>query len=97
MESDVMTFVVIPKEEWTIFKNAQQEMIAIISNLKEKGPGGVLVNHITAKEFMAAVKIGRTKFDNLVHTSKIKVVKKKRKIYVPVTEVNRYFIDPNVK
>src|ERR1700733_11239696 len=97
MNSEATTFITIPKEEWAEFKSAQQELICIVNDLKQKGPGGVVVNHITAKEFMAAVKIGRTKFDKLVNTSKIKVIKKKRKIYVPVSEVNRYFIDPNVR
>lgn len=97
MNSEAMTFISIPKEEWTAFKTAQQELIIFLHELKQKGTGGIVVNHITAKEFMAAVKIGRTKFDKLVNTSRIKVIKKKRKIYVPVSEVNRYFIDPNIK
>ncbi|MFT3932828.1 MAG: hypothetical protein QM726_04355 [Chitinophagaceae bacterium] len=96
MNTEVMTFVTIPLAEWTAFKLSVQELVTAIGDLKQKGPGGVVVNHITAKEFMAAVKIGRTKFDALVNTSKIKVIKKKRKIYVPVSEVNRYFTDANV-
>ncbi len=97
MNSEAMTFITIPKDEWVMFKSAQQELISIVNDLRQKGPGGVIVNHITAKEFMAAVKIGRTKFDKLVQGNKIKTIKKKRKIYVPAGEVNRYFIDPNIK
>ncbi|GAC1430525.1 MAG: hypothetical protein NVSMB7_06840 [Chitinophagaceae bacterium] len=46
---------------------------------------------------MAAVRIRRTKFDELVKDGKIRVIKKLRKIYVPVEEVDRYFSDPSVK
>jgi len=97
MNGEAMTFISIPAAEWTAFKLSIQELVKTTIELKQKATGGVAVNHITAKEFMAAVKIGRTKFDKLVNTSRIKVIKKKRKIYVPVSEVNRYFIDPNIK
>lgn len=46
---------------------------------------------------MDAVQIKRTKFDELVKGSKIKTIKKRRKIYVPVGEVERYFNDSNIK
>jgi len=45
---------------------------------------------------MEAVKIKRTKFDQLVQTKKIKIIKKLRKIYVPVTEIDRYFNDSTI-
>jgi hypothetical protein len=52
---------------------------------------------ITAIEFMQSVKIGRTKFDELIAKSKIKTkIKKKRKIYVLASEVDRYFTDPSI-
>lgn len=97
MNGEAMTFVTIPLAEWMAFRQSVQELVVAIGDLKQKGNGALVVNHITAKEFMAAVKIGRTKFDLLVSTSKIKVIKKKRKIYVPVSEVDRYFTDPNVR
>jgi len=46
---------------------------------------------------MAAIRIGRTKFDQLVSGSKIKIIKKRRKIYVPASEVDRYFNDPKIQ
>jgi len=46
---------------------------------------------------MEAVRIGRTKFDQLVSTGKIRIIKKRRKIYVPVSEVDRYFADPGIQ
>lgn len=51
---------------------------------------------ITAIEFMQSVKIGRTKFDELIAKNKIKTIKKKRKIYVLASEVDRYFTDPSI-
>jgi len=48
-------------------------------------------------EFMAAVRIRRTKFDDLLKFGKIRVIKKRRKIYVPVEEMDRYFSDSGIK
>lgn len=45
---------------------------------------------------MTSVRIGRTKFDQLVAARKIQTIKKLRKIYVSVTEVKWYFTDPNI-
>ena len=91
-----MTLVVIPEVEWHDLRMKQQEILDLIRELKLKGPGGIPINNITAKEFMAAVRIGRTKFDQLVLTSKIQIIKKRRKIYVPLSEVERYFADPTI-
>jgi hypothetical protein len=53
---------------------------------------------ITARlQFMHAVKIKRWKFDQLVNQSKIRVVKKKCKIYMPVCEVERYLTDSKIQ
>lgn len=90
------TLVVLPEEEWKQMKQAHLEMLQLIRQLHEKGPGGVTVKNITAKEFMSAVRIGRTKFDQLVLSNKIRIIKKRRKIYVPVAEVERYFSDPSI-
>ena len=78
-------------------ENSQQEILQVLKELHSKGPGGLPVKNITAKEFMTSVRIGRSKFDQLVNTSRIKVIKKRRKIYVPVSEVDRYFGDPSVR
>lgn len=92
-----ITLVMIPEEELAFLKTTQQEILQHLKDLYSKGPGGVSVRNITAKEFMAAVRIGRTKFDQLVSTSKIRIIKKRRKIYVPVSEVDRYFTDPGIQ
>ena len=91
------TLVMLPEEEWDRIKNAHQEILVLIRELAVKGTGGMPVKNITAMEFMAAVRIGRTKFDQLVPTSKSRIIKKRRKIYVPLTEVERYFNDPSIQ
>lgn len=93
------SLVMIPLEELNLLKSTQQEILQELKALKNKNGqlGMVTAQHITAKEFMAAVKICRSKFDQLVAGSKIHTVKKKRKIYVPMQEVNRYFTDPSIQ
>ena len=54
-------------------------------------------DYVTAAEFMNAVHIRRWKFDQLIGMNQIQVVKKKRKIYVPIGEIDRFFKDPNVQ
>jgi len=92
-----VTLVMVPAEDLASIKTSQQEILEQLKQLQSKGPGGVPVKHITAIEFMAAVRIARSKFDQLVNTSKIKVIKKRRKIYVPVSEVDRYFSDHSIR
>lgn len=89
----------IPESEWIELKQTQQKILNIVRaycepkrELKEY-PSGFL----TAVEFMHAVKIKRWKFDQLINEAKIKAIKKKRKIYVPVSEVERYFTDPRIQ
>jgi hypothetical protein len=47
--------------------------------------------YITALEFMKVLRIRRWKFNCLVKSGKIMAMKKKRKIYVPKGEIERYF------
>jgi hypothetical protein len=96
MNFENMTLVMIPKEAWTDLVAIQQDILRKVQELSAKEKGTVPVRYITAKEFMAAVRIGRTKFDQLVQTSKIRTTKKRRKIYVPVSEVERYFTDGSI-
>lgn len=94
MNLDSLSFVVIPAEEWQRVKNFQEEILKEIKGLQVKAPSGtncIPLRNITALEFMAAVRIKRTKFDELVQENKVRVIRKGRKIYVPVEEVERYF------
>ena len=96
MDMQGRTLVMISGEELTALKTQLEQVLIAIKNLQPPKQSVAKENYITAKEFMAAVRIGRTKFDQLVAAGKIQTIKKLRKIYVPVTEVNRYFTDPNI-
>lgn len=91
--------VMIPESEWVELKQTQQKILNIVRAYCE--PKREVREHVsgflTAVEFMCAVKIKRWKFDQLVNQSRIKTIKKKRKIYVPVSEVERYFTDPKIQ
>lgn len=89
--------VILPQEKVEQLIAFQQDILQQLKELNTRGPTGIPINHITAKEFMGAVRIHRTKFDQLVNENKIKTIKKKRKIYVPVTEIDRYFNDPSIQ
>jgi hypothetical protein len=98
MNMQGMNLVIIPEEELTNIKTTQAEILEQLKNLQPTfSPKGIFPNHITAKEFMMAVKICRSKFDQLVSANKIKTIKKRRKIYLPVTEVERFFTDPSIQ
>ena len=97
MNSQRMNLVIIPEEELTNIQTTQQEILRQLQSLQYPSSTTVPVRHITAKEFMAAVRICRSKFDQLVNENKIKTIKKRRKIYVPTSEVDRYFTDPSIQ
>jgi len=83
----------VEKEDMEVLKKTQQ---IILEKLEKITPSGrsfseVESPYITASEFMKAVRIRRWKFNCLVGSGKIMTIKKKRKIYVPKGEVERYF------
>ena len=89
---NVVHVVVVPETEWKRLLTGQAELLKLLKELRRHSPGvSSVVPYITAMEFMQAVRIGRTKFDQLVAANKVKTIKKDRKIYVPVGEVERYF------
>lgn len=96
MNKQNATLVLIPLEELQIIKDAQQEILQLLKTKQDSSPSALIIKHITAKEFMNAVRIKRTKFDQLVQANKIKIIRKKRKIYVPVSEIDRYFSDSRI-
>ncbi len=95
MTNEAMTFIMIPQQEWNYIREQQKEILDQIKMLQEKRDNQFSINYITAKEFMDTLRIKRTKFDQLVQTNKIRIIKKERKIYVPVKEVDRYFNHSN--
>lgn len=95
VKSKLMIF--LPEEELSEIRETQQKILEILKKFSNnKEAESPRIKNITAMEFMAAVRIRRTKFDQLVSCSKIKTFKKGRKIYVPVSEVERYFTDPSI-
>jgi hypothetical protein len=98
MNMQSMNLVMIPETELANLKAIQNEILTQLKNLQPSGASrAISPNHITAKEYMSAVKICRSKFDQLVASNKIKTIKKKRKIYLPATEVDRYFTDTTIQ
>lgn len=88
----VVNVIVVPEADWQKLLQGQAELHRLVQELKGRQPAtAAVVPYITAMEFMQAVRIGRTKFDQLVAANKVKAIKKDRKIYVPVGEVERYF------
>jgi len=92
------SFVLFPQVEIEQLKSTQLQILEAIKTLhsnnssKPTSPPA----YLTAVEFMRAVKICRSKFDQLSATGKLRVIKKKRKLYLPFSEVERYFTDPTV-
>lgn len=98
-QQPVASLVLIPWEELNLLKETQQEILTELRQLRSgsRNNNNGMGSHLTAIEFMKEVKICRSKFDKLVLTRKIKIIKKKRKIYVPVQEVEKYFNDPTIQ
>jgi hypothetical protein len=85
--------IIIARDEWLGLLQKQNEIIELIRerNFVAAKPGVIRSPYITAKEFMAAVRICRSNFDRLVKAKKIMTLKKGRKVYVVAGEVERYF------
>ena len=92
------SFVLFPEAELEQLKSTQLQILEAIKTLNsDPGKSSSPPMYLTAVEFMRAVKICRSKFDQLSARSKIRVIKKKRKLYVPFSEVERYFTDPTIE
>lgn len=95
MNAQPETFVLIPSTELTRIKELQETILLKLSSIN--ATPDTVSGYLTATEFMLAVRICRSKFDSLVQQNAIKTIKKKRKIYVPQSEVERYFSDPSIQ
>ncbi|MES2794723.1 MAG: hypothetical protein V4683_02095 [Bacteroidota bacterium] len=73
----------------------QKAIMDKLNNLNTESPS--MSEYITAMEFMDALRIHRSKFDELRSQNLIKTIEKGRKIYVPTTEIRRYFEDNSIK
>lgn len=87
----------IPIEALSALTTKQEEILSTLKRIEENKKIEVISSYVTAIEFMSAVRICRSKFDSLVEENKIKTIKKGRKIYVPASEIERYFTDPTIK
>lgn len=85
-------YLLIGKSELEELKMGQQKILDVLTS-KQNGINTDQSEYLTSKEFMARVKIARSKFDELVADGKVKTVRPNggRKIYIPVTEVSRFF------
>ena len=97
MIPESMNLVMIPQEELANLQMTQQEILKQLQGLQIPSLGSIQIKNITAKEFMNAVRICRSKFDQLVNRNKIKIIRKGRKIYVPISEVDRFFSDRSIQ
>ena len=92
------TWIMISESELESIKVTLQKILIHVLVLKTPEIAtGIQHPCVTAIEFMEAVRIRRTKFDELISENKIKTIKKKRKIYVPVGKIERYFKDPAIQ
>ncbi len=89
--------LVVAAEEWKQIREVQNQMFLLLQDLARERMATVPRMYIPLKEFLAAVHIGRTKFDQLVAHNKIHIIKKQRKIYVPVSEIDRFFKDASIR
>jgi hypothetical protein len=86
-------FILVGKQDIETLKKTQQDILKKLEELNSNKRTSIASNspYITAIEFMQAIRIRRWKFNCLVSSGKIMSIKKKRKIYVPKGEIERYF------
>jgi len=89
------SFLLVGREEIEAIKCCQFEILKKLNELDKNNKNHDVLEspYITALEFMKAVRIRRWKFNCLVNSGKIMTMKKKRKIYVPKGEIERYFAE----
>ena len=89
--------IILPANEWQLLKKTVTEISEKVNALPvQQNLKAVSSPYITAREFMAAVRICRSNFDKLVNKGKIMTLKKGRKVYVVASEVERYFREVEV-
>jgi hypothetical protein len=85
--------VMLPEVEWELIKTTQLEILNMLKILDRKENIRSIKQYLPALEFMKAVNIKRSKFDQLVKTNQVKVIRKGRKLYVPSNEIEKYFFN----
>jgi hypothetical protein len=93
--NSIDSFLLIGKADIEAIKSYQLDILKKLNELDKINKNQDVLDspYITALEFMKAVRIRRWKFNCLIKSGKIITMKKKRKIYVPKGEIERYFSD----
>tara|TARA_R110001592_G_scaffold269436_2_gene535779 strand:+ start:329 stop:589 length:261 start_codon:yes stop_codon:yes gene_type:complete len=82
------SIIILTEESLEGILKGQKEIISKINELQGLKRD---TEYLTTQEFMQRVKIGRSKFDQLLAENEINYVRKGRKIYILSSEVDRYF------
>ncbi len=87
------SFILVERQDIESIKKSQQDILNKLAELHKREKTNPVLNspYVTAIEFMQAVRIRRWKFNCLVNSRKILTLKKKRKIYVHVDQIEKYF------
>jgi len=72
-------------------ENLQQKIETILGKLNHLQSQNKEDEYLTAVEFMEKTKMSRASFDEKRSNNEFRVIKKGRKVYVPASEVKRYF------
>ena len=74
-----------------VFEEILNKLDQILERLNDLKVLETQSEYLTAKEFMKKTKMCRTSFDEKRARNEFKVIKKGRKVYIPASEVNRFF------
>lgn len=86
--SEIPTIVMLPSSVLDKLQRTQEQILEKLENIQ---PGSSNDEYLTAVQFMEKVKISRATFDEKRANNEIKVISKGRKLYVPSSEIRRYF------
>lgn len=87
MSTHIRQVVELPLEEYQSMKQTQERILKVLENLKIVAP----TEYVTLIEFMIETKMSRWKADVLRQCGKLKIIQRGRKLYLPRTEIQRYF------
>lgn len=81
------TVVEVPAEVFTEMRDTQKMILSRLQDLRMIAPA----EYLTAIEFMTRTKMSRWKFNELRDKNLIEVIQRGRTLYVPETEVKKFF------
>lgn len=90
-ENKPQVMYLVPENQWNKLTNQLKYIIANISNSTDTPSKEPEEEYITAEMFMNKVIISRSTFDELRDKNQIRVIQKNRKLYLPKSEIHRYF------